>query len=117
MKWVLLVAYFAVCSAVLIPFNDIYGKVLLVVGRAGVVVKMTGSVVAWFFMSIVLVSPLFGGVKIGYNLLDIEIGDISFIIFTCLLYAMSVIPGVLFFRNKYLESLKALGFFVDRRGG
>lgn len=116
MEWFILLAYFAVCSAILVPFNDIYGKVLHVAGRAGGVVKLAVALVAWLFMATVMVSPLFEGIKIGYELLGIEVGDISFIIYTGFLYFASVIPGVLFFRNRHLTKLKALGFFVNRHG-
>lgn len=116
MEWFILLAYFAVCSAILVPFSDIYGKVLHVAGRAGGVVKLAGALVAWLFMAIVLVSPLFGGIKIGYEFLGIEVGDIFFITYTGFLYVATLIPCVLFFRNRHLKKLKALGFFVNRHG-
>ncbi len=113
MIWIQLLAYFAVCSAVLFAAFSGYAKLLYFAARFSNPVRTLLGLGIYLVISCVLVSPLAGLVVNETWRLAVNSNPVFAVLFL-LGYLLSVFPGALYFKRRHLDRLKALGYFKSR---
>lgn len=115
MIWISTTIYFLVISIVLWAAFYAYGESLLYLGQFGSVVKTVSGGVVYILFSVLIVMPLLlAFIAVDEWRLEFQSNHL-YMVFLLLMYAFSFLPGGLFFRKKYLERLRSLGYFSRRK--
>lgn len=114
MIWLNTFLFFMANSVVFTAGFVVYAIILSLAGKSGKVVKVFGGFLAYLIFAALLVSPLFWDASVVIEFRkSVKSDDIYFFyFFVC--YALSIIPGALLFKRKYLAGLKRLGYFEKR---
>ncbi|MBN7824109.1 hypothetical protein [Bowmanella dokdonensis] len=115
MIWILTAIYFFVCSVVLWLGFWIYGKALQHLGRAGSIAKNLGGFVVYLLFACFLVSPLFVAFSFVENLRWEFTSNPLYMVYFLLLFLLSATPGGLYFKKRFLNELRELGYFAKKR--
>lgn len=111
MIYVYTALYFLVFGTLFYFLCDVYGSFLLMIGRKRRVVKHVAGALSYLLMSALVVSPLL----LAYLHMDEAIKTVRketvLFLFSGLLYGVSMTPGMVMFRKKYIAKLRRVGFF------
>lgn len=111
MIWLLTALYFLLWSPVIRFVFWPYGEVLIRIGQTGVIVKKLGSLVIGILFSCFIVSPLFSALYLINNHQIEAKSNLIYSIYLGACFLLSIVPGWLFFKKRYLSTLKALGIY------
>ncbi|MFY0992953.1 hypothetical protein [Halomonas sp. C05BenzN] len=106
--------FFSAFSVMLIPAFGLYGKMLIAVGRVGGATKVVGGLVIYTLFAIVLMAPFLIDSNISRELRGHVHESNLFMVYLGACYVLSMVPGVVVFKKRYLKELKRLGFFKGR---
>ncbi|AVF73863.1 hypothetical protein DI392_13885 [Vibrio albus] len=93
-----------------------YAGILSMTGRSAKVVRVIGGGSAYLFFAALLVSPLFWSADFTSEFRNMVKADDIYFVYFFVCYALSIVPGALMFKRKYLPGLKKLGYFAKRGG-
>jgi hypothetical protein len=115
MLWILTAVYFLLYSMVIWLGFVLYAKSLLYLGKAGKIAKNLVGFFVYVLFACFLVSPLF----IAFSFVEswrVEFNsNQAYMIYFLLCFLSAPIPGGFYFKRRYLNNLKALGYFAKRR--
>lgn len=116
MIWINTALFFMAYSLVFVAGFIVYAVILSMTGRSAKVVRVVGGGSAYLLFAALLVSPLFWNSEATSEFRKMVKADDIYFIYFFVCYALSIVPGALMFKRKYLPGLKKLGYFAKRGG-
>lgn len=114
MMWAQITGYLLISSVAITIMLWIYAILLIKFGQSGKVVKWMGASFLYFVVVGVLIGlfsmPFGFGEQWAHRLRS----DSFFLVYFCVLFVVSLVPGMLFVRRNYLSRLRVLGYFKTR---
>lgn len=116
MIWINTALFFMAYSLVFVTGFIVYAGILFMTGRTAKVVRIFVGGTAYLLFAALLVSPLFLKADVTSDFQNMVKADDTYFIYFFVCYALSIVPGALIFKRKYLSGLKKLGYFARRSG-
>ncbi|MCP5197342.1 MAG: hypothetical protein H6974_11230 [Gammaproteobacteria bacterium] len=113
MIWVQILSYFLVWSVIFIAVFTAYAKLLRFAARFSGLVQLVLGLAVYLIVACILVMPL-GGLAVNETWRLAVNASYMFHIIFLLGYIISILPGALYFKIRYMEKLKDLGYFKGR---
>jgi len=111
MIWLATLVYYSIWMTGYVLVFQIYGFFLLICGRQGWLVRNLGGLIIYAIVSCFIALPHF----IAFEYLDGVLSEFDkneyYIYYYVLCYAISLVPGLLYFKKKFLSRLRRLGYF------
>lgn len=111
MTWAYTATYFFSYAIVFCIGFYLYGQALLLLGKSGAIIRNLGAFIVYGVFSVFLVSPFFMPFSFLEEWRVIIKDDAVFMFYFGLCYILSIIPGGVYFKVRFLADLRHLGYF------